>query len=174
MRRTTFSLLAALAMATPAVSQHEEHAHHASPYADQEASGIAALSATEARQLREGAGMGLARAAELNRYPGPKHVLELAGELQLEPAQQAAALTVYDEMHAAAVKLGAEILAAEERLDRRFAHRHIDDDGLERATAEIARLRGELRFVHLRAHLRITELLTAAQIERYDTLRGYR
>lgn len=72
----------------------------------------------------------------------PKHVLELAAELELRADQRAAAPSIHDEMHAAAVELGAEVLAAEERLDRRFAHRHIDDAALEQATSEIARLLG--------------------------------
>jgi len=38
----------------------------------------AALSVEQIEQYRAGAGMGYAKAAELNRYPGPMHVLELA------------------------------------------------------------------------------------------------
>ena len=174
MPRSMLVPLACLTLAAPAAAQHQEHPHHASPYADQAPSGIAALSADEAQRLRDGAGMGLARAAELNRHPGPKHVLELAGELTLEAAQTAAVETVYAEMHAEAVRLGAEILRAEEHLDRRFAHRHIDEAALRAATAEIARLEGELRFAHLRAHLQVTALLSDEQIARYDALRGYR
>jgi hypothetical protein len=42
-----------------------------SPYAGQEQRPIKALSETEMRDLAEGRGMGLAKAAELNSYPGP-------------------------------------------------------------------------------------------------------
>lgn len=174
MRRTVHLLLAWTILATPLAAQHSEHEGHVSPYAGQTGSGIAALSAEEVRQLREGAGMGLARAAELNRYPGPKHVLELADELALSAAQRAATTSIHDEMHAAAVRLGGEILAAEEHLQRRFATRHVDETALESAIAEIARLEGELRFIHLRAHLRTTELLDSEQVDRYEALRGYR
>ena len=55
----------------------------ASPYSGQETRDIKALSDDERRRLLEGHGMGMALPAELNRYPGPKHVLELAGELDL-------------------------------------------------------------------------------------------
>jgi len=75
-----------LLSAAPLVAQHGEH--HQSPYAEQEGSGIAAMSRQEANDLRSGAGMGLARAAELNHYPGPLHVLELAEQLGLSAAQR--------------------------------------------------------------------------------------
>ena len=97
------ALLACLALAATAAAQHEGHAHHVSPYAEQQDGGIAALSAEEVRQLREGAGMGLARAAELNHYPGPKHLLEMADELELSADQRTAIDAIYDEMHAEAV-----------------------------------------------------------------------
>ena len=47
---------------------------------EQVPSNIRSLSAEEIRGLRDGEGMGLARAAELNGYPGPTHVLEAARE----------------------------------------------------------------------------------------------
>jgi hypothetical protein len=53
------------------------HAQNAQPYAGQQSRAIKALSQDEVRQYLEGAGLGYAKAAELNRYPGPMHVLEL-------------------------------------------------------------------------------------------------
>lgn len=162
--------------AAPAMSQgtaHHDHAEHHSPYADQKPSGIAALSAAEIDDLRSGAGMGLARAAELNRFPGPKHVLELAAELELDADQRAAVERIRRGMLDEAERLGAKIIEREEMLDRRFAHRHIDEDVLRRLTAEIGELRGELRFVHLVAHLETTSVLTPGQIDAYEVLRGY-
>ena len=50
----------------------------ASPYVGLEAREIKALSEEQRQELLDGHGMGLALAAELNHYPGPKHVLELA------------------------------------------------------------------------------------------------
>jgi len=46
--------------------------------------------------------MGLAKAAELNGYPGPKHVLELAGPLKLTSAQVAATEATYRRMNSRA------------------------------------------------------------------------
>jgi hypothetical protein len=50
---------------------------------------IAALSATELEQLKSGVGMGLARAAELNHFPGPKHLLEIGEHFGLTEEQTA-------------------------------------------------------------------------------------
>jgi hypothetical protein len=47
-----------------------------SPYREQLASEIRGLTTKEIEDLREGRGMALARAAELNGYPGPRHVLD--------------------------------------------------------------------------------------------------
>src|SRR5215469_14793256 len=47
------------------------------PYAGQEARTIKALSDDDIAALRKGEGMGMAKAAELNGYPGPVHVLAL-------------------------------------------------------------------------------------------------
>jgi hypothetical protein len=55
----------------------------ASPYAGQQARTIKALSDEEIAALRNGEGLGMAKAAELNGYPGPLHVLALAAQLEL-------------------------------------------------------------------------------------------
>jgi len=59
-----------------ALFAQEDH----SPYAGQENRTIKALSQGEIKNFLSGAGMGFAKAAELNHYPGPKHVLELADQ----------------------------------------------------------------------------------------------
>ena len=51
---------------------------------------IKSLTAQEIDDLRNGRGMGFAMAAELNSYPGPAHILELAGDLQLTSARRRA------------------------------------------------------------------------------------
>ena len=68
--RTIILALAAATLAVPVRAQHDDHAQHSSPYAGQEPSGIAALSAGEVEQLRTGAGMGMARAAEVSARSG--------------------------------------------------------------------------------------------------------
>ena len=58
-----------------------------SPYAGQQTREIKALSAQEIDDLLNARGMALAKAAELNGYPGPLHSLELADKLGLSPEQ---------------------------------------------------------------------------------------
>ena len=53
------------------------------PYAGMQTRSIKALSDQQIADLRAGRGMGLALAAELNGYPGPSHVLELADKLDI-------------------------------------------------------------------------------------------
>ena len=149
-----------------------ETQHEHSPYAHDQ-SEIPSLTPDELEQLRNGDGMGLAKPAELNHFPGPKHVLELAGELELSPEQRAATEAAFAEMQEQARDLGGQIIEAERHLNMRFANAHIDEASLSEATNAIAELYGRLRFTHLRAHLRVTELLTPSQIEEYDRLRGY-
>jgi hypothetical protein len=47
-----------------------------------------ALAPERIEDLLMGRGAGHALSAELNHYPGPKHVLDLATELPLTPMQQ--------------------------------------------------------------------------------------
>lgn len=143
------------------------------PYSGQELRTIKALSEDDVRAYLEGQGMGFAKAAELNRYPGPKHVLELMDALALSVEQGAAVKRSFDAMKATAVTLGRAIVEKETALDGLFARGEIDAKTLQAAVGEIARLQGELRAAHLAAHLETRELLSPQQIARYDELRGY-
>ena len=77
-----------------------------SAYAGQEARDIKAVSMEEISAYLSGKGMGLAKAAELNGYAGPAHVLELAQDLALTPAQRARTEALLATMTAKAVLLG--------------------------------------------------------------------
>lgn len=145
----------------------------AAPYAGQQVRAIKALSAEEMRDLAEGRGMGMAKAAELNGYPGPLHVLELANELRLTAAQRTTTEALYQRMQTDARRLGEAILRAEQNLDRQFSERRIDPSSLQAATTSVAALTGELRAVHLAAHLEQSALLTPTQITEYQRRRGY-
>jgi Spy/CpxP family protein refolding chaperone len=144
-----------------------------SPYAGQEKREIKALSQEDIEGYLTGQGMGFAKAAELNHYPGPKHVLELAGKLSLEKGQIDQTKEAYNRMHKDAVSLGRKIVEKEGFLDHLFASGRIDAEKLRKTTLEIGTLQGELRAVHLRAHLEMRRILTPHQIQRYDELRGY-
>jgi Spy/CpxP family protein refolding chaperone len=144
-----------------------------SPYGGQERRAIKALAPYEIEGCLEGKGMGLAKAAELNHYPGPMHVLEMAEDLKLTPEQRAQTQRFYDEMHRQAVALGKRIVERERALDRLFAKQKVTEPVLRAHVVETGKMQGQLRFAHLCAHLRMRSILTPRQIERYDDLRGY-
>ena len=144
-----------------------------SPYAGQQQRSIKALSDQEIGDLLEGRGMGLAKAGELNSYPGPLHVLQLADQLGLSDAQRAATDSLRATMRERAVSIGRQIIEAERILDRAFADGRIEPVTLRSQLDAIAILQGNLRAVHLETHLAQRSLLTPAQISRYDVLRGY-
>ena len=144
-----------------------------SPYAGEELRSIKSLSEQEIESLRSGDGMGFAKLADLNHFPGPKHVLDVANELGLSPQQLAETKSLYEEMRRNAVILGEELLVAESRLDKNFEQGIISPESLEATLLEIGSLRAKLRYVHLRAHLSQTQLLRPKQIQEYDAVRGY-
>ena len=149
------------------------HGHAPSPYAGQERREITSLSDAEVRELREGHGAGLARPAELNHYPGPRHVLDLARALDLTPAQEVETRRAFDGMHARAVALGSRLVEAERRIDAFFASGETDTAALGRLLEDAGRLQAELRLAHLEAHVATRRVLSAEQVARYDGLRGY-
>ena len=144
-----------------------------SPYAGMQNRSLKALSEQQIEDLRAGRGMGLAMAAELNSYPGPAHVLELASALNLSQDQRDRTRALFEEMRNTAVPLGNEVLVKERELDEAFVSGRIDDAALRRILAEIGRLQGELRYTDLKYHLAMRGVLSSDQIAAYDRLRGY-
>ena len=144
-----------------------------SAYVGQQSREINALSGEDIAALRNGDGMGLAKAAELNGYPGPRHVLALVRELRLTESQRAQVTAIRDRMSAAARPLGDELIDRERTLDRLFAQREITPERLTEVTGAIGDLEGRLRAVHLAAHLETRAVLGPEQIAQYDKLRGY-
>lgn len=164
------SLVAALVVPADLVGQHE---HPPSPYTGQEGRDIKALSQEEVEELQTGQGMGLARAAELNGVSGPRHVLDLAAELDLTDEQREAVETIFRRMREEAVALGEEILRTERELDRAFATHRATGEAVADLTGRIGALGGRLRAVHLTAHLETAAVLTHDQVAAYSRLRGY-
>jgi hypothetical protein len=149
------------------------YAQHATPYAGLQGRSIKALSEQELADLRAGRGMGLALAAELNGYPGPAHVLELADALQLSSAQRESVQGFFDRMKTETITLGNELISLETALDRQFADKTATESSIAAATAAIGPTQAALRNAHLRYHLLTIGVLTAAQSQRYGELRGY-
>jgi Spy/CpxP family protein refolding chaperone len=144
-----------------------------SPYAGFERRDLKALSPEEIDDLQTGRGMGMALVAELNGYPGPRHLLDLQQHLALSPAQLGVLEQLFAEMQAEARRLGRQIVAEEAALERMFRDGLASDADLSDGLASLGRLRGELRYTHLRSHIAAKDLLTPQQIKRYNTLRGY-
>src|SRR5713226_3062585 len=116
--------------------------HLRSPYATLPGTGATGLLPQEVEGLTKGEGMALAMAAELNGYPGPRHLLDAAaaGQLDLRPDQHEALQRLYDGMLAEAKAKGQEILRAEEELALRFRHGRIDETGLREILGQIGQL----------------------------------
>ena len=144
-----------------------------SPYSGEESRAIKALSEADLKAYRDGTGMGLARPAELNQYPGPRHVLDNAEALDLSAAQRAEIEASFRAMKADAMALGRQVVEAEGRLDALFADRVASPASVSGLTHQIAELQGRLRAVHLRAHVETRARLTPEQVEKYVALRGY-
>lgn len=166
-------LLAGNAAAQESHRGHGESALSVSPYSGFQSRSIKSLSDEQVADLRSGRGMGLALAAELNGFPGPTHVLELADDLGLSDLQRAQTEAAVRFMKSQTIMIGERILAAERELDRLFAERRIDRARLVAVTARIGSEQGALRGAHLMHHINMVELLTSTQIERYGALRGY-
>lgn len=162
-------MLMGLAVIPGGAAAQEAH----SPYVHQGSREVKTLSQQEVDDLLNAAGMGLARPAELNHYPGPRHVLELADSLALSAEQRRRVEASFADMQGRAKAIGRQILDAEKALDAAFAAGGVTEEALSAAVTRIADLQGELRTVHLRAHLAVREALTRHQILEYDRLRGY-
>lgn len=166
--RTLVLVLAACVLTIPALSEQPS-----TPYAGQQTRTIKALSPEDVAGLLKGEGMGMAKAAELNGYPGPVHVLTLATQLGLTEIQRQQVTAIFERMGDAAKPLGAKVIAREQMLDQLFAKGEITPDRLAAETAAIGELQGRLRAAHLAAHLETRALLTPDQIALYQRLRGY-
>jgi Spy/CpxP family protein refolding chaperone len=161
------SIAIALSLCTASAQSHQ-------PYAGLQERPIKALSEQQIADLKAGRGMGLALAAELNGYPGPMHVLELADRLGLSAEQRAKMQELFAAMKAEAVPLGEQLIAQEGDLDKQFADKTMTPARLEASTNAIGAATGALRRAHLKYHLATLDVLTAAQAQRYVELRGYK
>lgn len=172
MKRIAIALAtsSAIASAAPALAQR---AAPGQPYAGQQTRVVSTLSESDVMQLLAGGGWGLAKPAELNGYPGPAHVLELAEKLALTPQQKKRIELIFKRMQLRATSLGRRYVAAEAALDEVFKSRLADTGSLTTRLRDTERLRSELRRAHLQAHVETTPVLTGEQLKKYNDLRGY-
>lgn len=144
-----------------------------SRYAGEETRDIKSLSKEDIRQLKTGSGWGLAKAAELNGFPGPSHVLTMKEDLKLNESQQLAMDTLYLTMKAQAIEKGGDLIELEKELDLLFQKGLVSLDSLLSLLSKIGEARTELRFVHLASHLRTMTILSEKQVQKYNKLQGY-
>ncbi|MEZ5426351.1 MAG: periplasmic heavy metal sensor [Pyrinomonadaceae bacterium] len=171
MKKAVFFLSAILLSFSACSHENAHHGH--SPYAGQEKQTVKAISDEDIQKYLDGDGLGLAKAAELNGFPGPKHVLENREKLSLTAEQEKRVEESFQKMKSEAIDLGKRIVDRERELDAFFAGERIDDQTLREKTREIAALQGDLRNVHLRAHLEMKRILSPDQVESYKQIRGY-
>lgn len=170
--RIPIILAAAVAVSSVGYAQHTGHRQGQS-YAGYASREIKALSPGQMEDLRTGRGMGLALPAELNGYPGPLHVLELADQLALTGAAKDRIRALLAEMRIETTSLGEKVIDDERSLDRVFAEQRASPDAIDQAAGRAAISQSALRAAHLRYHLAVRQILTDAQVNRYNVLRGY-
>ncbi len=144
-----------------------------SPYVSQLDSPVRGLDSEEVNDLLNGRGAGFARSAELNGVPGPRHVLDMQQELELSPEVTEQFEAIFVQMQSQAKVFGEEIIHKESLLSRGFAAGTLSETEMREQVEELAILYGELRATHLQAHFHTEPLLSAKQVDQYNTLRGY-
>ncbi|SEO45223.1 hypothetical protein SAMN04490248_105135 [Salinihabitans flavidus] len=172
---TVFIAMASLFGAVAAQSQtgHNGHGDKDAPYAGLQEREIKSLSESDLEELRRGGGWGLALPAELNGMPGPAHLLELRDEIGLSVGQVAEIEVIFDAMQVEAREVGNRLIAAEEAIEAAFRSGELDSARLRQLIDTAAAARADLRFIHLSRHLMTPSILTEAQIDSYNRLRGY-
>ncbi len=127
-------------------------------------------SAERAKGLLEGRGMGMATPAENNGYPGPRHVLDAADTLKLDPAQKAETQKLFEAMRAEAIPASKQLLADEAALDQLFIDRKADMASITAASERAAMSESAVRVIHLKYHLAMVKILRPDQIKAYGAL----
>jgi Spy/CpxP family protein refolding chaperone len=143
------------------------------PYAGQDERPNASLSDGDIAELVAGGGWGLAKPAELNGWPGPRHVLDLSSDLGLSGEQLSRIEMIHSAMNVKAKALGRDLIERERAIDQAFESGDIDRERLDRLLAAAEAVRADLRRAHLDAHIETAPLLTRHQKMAYQRLRGY-
>jgi hypothetical protein len=161
---------------TDSTSSLDMNSSQISPYVGQEMRDIKSLSDEDVQSLQNGTGEafdGMGKLAELNGDPGPRHVLDLASELQLTDGQRMEIERIYQNMSNDAKSIGAAIIDIERDMDGAFANKTITQENLRLMLDKSADLYDQLRLVHLSTHLHTVQILTLEQVQMYNTMREY-
>jgi hypothetical protein len=153
-----------------------ESSFQPSPFSGEEVRDVKSLSDRDIQSLLNGTGEafgGIAKLAELNGYPGPRHVLDITSDLKLTDNQKVEIEMIYESMFRKAKVLGAKIIVVERDMDKAFANKAITEQGLKLLVENSADLYGQIRFVHLSAHIDTVRVLTLEQVQMYNKISGY-
>lgn len=173
MKPFVFTLICALFFTATGIIKAATPHTFQSDYVGQEKRQIKTLSKDDIHDLQNGNGWGLAKAAELNGVPGPRHLLDMQGDIGLTAGQASRIEEIYSDMKAQAIPLGNKLIEAERALNLAFAKREIDDQKLIKLLDNISSVRKQLRYTHLAAHLQTMPVLKEEQVSLYNELRGY-
>lgn len=160
----TTALAVAVLDASAGTAQQGQHGSHAGgPAGDAPHRAVQRSMEEMDGVLASGRGAGLAFAADQQGYPGPLHVLELKDRLRLTAGQEMRVRALLEAMFTESRPAAQRLHDAERRLRELFAGGRADDGAVTAAVADAERRRGELRLVHLRAHLSTRDVLTEEQ-----------
>ena len=120
-----------------------------------------------------GKGLGQALPAELDGYPGPRHTIDMAEELELTEEQLAQVQALFDDMQSAVIPLGDKYLESVAELELAFREGTITDEYLQSQLENITGIEAQMRYVHLSTHLATIDILSHDQIMQYNMMRGY-
>ena len=157
----TFLMLCSLNLFAAPVEVNQEHQT------------IKALSDQEINGFLKGKGMGQGKPAELNNYPGPRHVMELSNKLNLTGDQLNETQKIFKTMQSTSIKYGELLIKKEMEIENMFHEKIAESKKLEKLITESAILKSKIRYAHLVAHIQQKALLTDHQIHTYNQLRAY-
>ncbi len=144
-----------------------------STYSDQEHRKLKAFSDNETNGYLNGKGMGFAKPAELNSYPGPRHVLDLSKKLNLSISQINETEALFNNMQKKAKEFGKILIDKEIEIENLFLNNIATPEVLDTLLIEAANIKAKIRFAHLVAHIQQKSLLSNHQIQEYNKIRGY-
>jgi len=112
----------------------------------------------------------LALVAELNHYPEPQKVLNLKKELGLTSLQITEVTNINTEIHRKMKEMGEMIIKNEKAIDDIFKSRKLTDGDVIFFVNRYGLYEGELRTAILLTYLKMNDILTTAQKEKYQKL----
>lgn len=173
MKTISLAILCIVSILSASTAQADSLNRFISKYTGQEKREIKSLSEEDIKELSTGSGWGLAKVAELNGLPGPKHILEMKKGIELTYEQEKKVIALFKDMNREAIILGNRLIEYERELNNRFVERQIDEKVLIDLLTKISETYKLLRYTHLSSHLKTPIILTEDQIKKYNRLRGY-